>query len=111
MGPCCIGLLLLCESLVRRRVSNLRKMDHMMEVLLRIFSFRGSARVRAICVSLLAWMARSEKARDYLFHGRYDENVLKPINTAMKDYCRLLGMEEDEWVLDANAPIFEAETG
>ena len=109
--PCCIGLLLLCESLVRRRVSNLRKMDHMMEVLLRIFSFRGSARVRAICVSLLAWMARSEKARDYLFHGRYDENVLKPINTAMKDYCRLLGMEEDEWVLDANAPIFEAETG
>ena len=83
----------------------------MLEVLLRVFSFRGSARVRAVCVSVLAWCARCPKSRDYLFAGRYDDRTLAPINTAMKDYARLLDIEHDDWVVDPNSPQYSRETG
>ena len=142
-------MLQLLEALARRRVSNLQKMSHAMEVLprrifsassphghgharahahghacmracatahvhvqvqviLRIFSFRASARVRATVVSLMAWSARCPRTQSYVF-GRYDEQTLKPIKTAAKDYCRLCGLEC--WEVGMNAPEYWEETG
>ena len=80
-------------------------------MLIRIFSFRGSSRVRAVAVSLMAWCARCPTARDYLFAGRYDDATLKPINTAMKDYARLLDISDDDWVVDPSSPKYHEETG
>ena len=79
---------------MRRRISNLTKLTHPLDVLLRIFSFRKSAKVRA-----------------HLFAGRYDERALQPVNTAIKDYARLLEMEDDEWVVEPDAPEYKKETG
>ena len=109
--PVCVELLQLLEALVRRRVSNLKKLDHPLEVLLRIFSFRSAVRVRAVAISLLAWCARCPKTRDMLFSGRYDERILSPINTAMKDYARLLQIPDDLWVVDPDSEAYTAETG
>ena len=109
----CVELLHIVESMVRRRVSNLRKLDHPLEVLLRVFSFRASARVRAVCVSLMAWCARRTGPRrgSRACAGRYDERTLKPINTAMKDYARILEIADDEWVVDPADPRYARETG
>lgn len=104
--PTCIGMLQLVEALIRRRVANAQKLTHAMEVVVRIFSFRGSLRVRGTVVSVMAWASRCPKTRRYLF-DRYDETNLKPIQTAAKDYARLCGI--DPWVVEAQDD-YEGET-
>ena len=51
------------------------------------------------------------RAREYLFVGRYDERILAPINTAMKDYARLLEIDDDDWVVDPSDARYGRETG
>ncbi|MEC7291860.1 MAG: CBS domain-containing protein, partial [Pseudomonadota bacterium] len=76
------------------------------------YSFRGNPKVRAQSVSLLAWCGRCPKTRQDLFVGRYDERSIAPINTAMKDYARLLDMnDDDEWIVPPDAPEYAQETG
>ena len=111
IGPeaCCMAMLQLMEALARRRVSNLAKMHHPMDVLVRVFSFRASAKVRMCAVSVLAWCARCPKTKSFLFDGRYDERTLKPVNNAIKDYARHLGL--DEWFVDESSAEYSEETG
>ena len=105
----CISMLQLIEALARRRVSNLNSMHHLLDVLVRVFSFRASARVRQVASSTLAWCARCPKAKSFLFDKRYDERTLKPVNNCMKDYARHLNITD--WVLPMDAPDYAQETG
>ena len=94
--------------LAGRRVANLQKLTHAMDVVIRIFSFRASGRVRAAAVSLMAWAARCPKTQAFLF-TRYDEGTLKPVKSAMKDYARLLHIQS--WDVDINSEDYYLETG
>ena len=86
--------------------------DHFLDVLLRIFSFRTNAKVRAVAVSLLAWCTRCPRTSRMLFEGRYDERTLKPVHTAAKDYARILEIADDEWLIDPDdTRRYSAETG
>ena len=112
--PCCIELLQIFEALIRRRVSNLSHApfsDHFIDVIVRLFSFRSSPRVRAYTTSVIAWCARCPRARAHLFDGRYDGATMKPVHTALKDYARLLHIPEDQWTVDPRDPRYQAETG
>ena len=84
-------------------------MHHLLDVLVRVFSFRASARVRQVASSTLAWCARCPKAKSFLFDKRYDERTLKPVNNCMKDYARHLNITD--WVLPMDAPDYAQETG
>ena len=107
--PVCIAMLQLMEALARRRVSNLPRMNHLLDVLVRIYSFRASAKVRMCASATLAWCSRCPKAKSFLFDGRYDERTLKPVNNAIKDYARHLNITE--WVIPQDAPEYTEETG
>ena len=106
--PCCIAILQLVEALCRRRVSNLQKLFHPMEVTIRLFSFRDSARVRAVVVSLMAWASRDPRTRQYLF-DRYDEANLRPVRSAIDDYTRHCDIQE--WELGMDHEDYARETG
>jgi len=106
--PACIAAMQLVEALCRRRVANLQRLKHVMELGIRIFSFRTSARVRAVMVSLFAWAARDPSTRQYLFE-RYDEATLRPIRTAIKDYARHCKI--DTWEVGLDHEDYAKETG
>ena len=106
--PACIAAMQLVEALCRRRVANMQRLKHVMELGVRIFSFRASARVRAVMVSLFAWAARDPRTRQYLFE-RYDEATLRPIRTAIKDYARHCKI--DTWEVGLDHEDYAKETG
>jgi len=105
----CVAMLQLLEALARRRVSNIGKLHHGFDVLIRIFSFRASPKSRCAATSLMAWGARCPRNKSFMFDMRYDDNTLQPVYTAQKDYMRLIGI--DTWLVSPESPEYTEETG